>query len=162
MSALQPSGLCLTCEAVIQAGPGIRGYKPFKTARELLDAADLGCYVCWTISHTRKWIDATPKAFQRGLQYNIITNVPPARFPESERAVTGSGSKIIDFLYSPFRRLFQPSRRPPPSTTFAAQLRRNFLPETIKFESLIVAGGRGDAARSWTFRRPKMTGLLPP
>lgn len=169
MSTLQPSGLCSTCETVIQAGPGDdsdREYKPFKTARELLDAADLGCYICWTITHTKRWIDSPPETFEQGLQYNILTNARRARFSESEQAVRGSGSKIFDFLYSPFRRLFQPSSRPSPGTTFASAIERSIQNQPIRFEAIIVAGGKGPeasgAAHSWTFKRPEMTGLLLP
>ena len=156
MSTLQPSSLCSTCEAVIQASPVDEGYRPFKTARELLDAANQGCYVCWTISHTKRWTEATPETFQQGLEYKIATQAGPARSSDSGAAGRASRSKISDFLYSPLRRLFQRSSSSPPRNTMASMIRR-VANATTRFRALIVRGGIGPEAsggtHSWAFIR---------
>ncbi|KAH7006376.1 heterokaryon incompatibility protein-domain-containing protein [Fusarium venenatum] len=72
MSSLQPSGLCSRCNHIIETRPQYGESKHFKTFREVLDAGDLGCYICWTISHTKRWRESAPEAFIEGLKYSVI------------------------------------------------------------------------------------------
>jgi hypothetical protein len=137
MSTLQPSGLCLTCEHIIQTRPQDTDLKPFKKAKELLDAAELGCYICWTISHTKRWTESTPEAFQHGLHYNVLSR-PDSRV----------------------------HHRINPSDGLSEKLRRLDTAEAIEFLALNVRGGVcpkvPEGTYQWTFTRPGGTRQLEP
>ncbi|KAL3605344.1 hypothetical protein FPOAC2_00287 [Fusarium poae] len=84
MSSLQPSGLCSRCHDIFQIRPQYGESKHFKTVPEVSEGRDLGCYICWTISHTKRWRESVLEAFTEGLEYTFQRRVQLQRFYTNE------------------------------------------------------------------------------